>query len=344
MFIDRVRVEIHAGSGGNGVVAWRREKYIPKGGPSGGDGGKGGSVILYVDPNTYALDWFKHTRILKAQNGGQGAGACRKGRNGEDLIVKIPPGTLVKNANTGEIIFDAVEPHQEFLLCRGGQGGKGNFQFRSPTNQAPTISTPGLEGEHCFIELELKMIADIGLVGFPNAGKSSLLSHLAHRQNVKIGAYPFTTLAPNLGYITFKGGKRLLMADIPGIIEGAHIDRGLGLEFLRHIERTDMLLYVIDISGFDGRNPEDDFVILQKELYSYDPDLLKRRSLIVLNKMDIEGAQEKCDSFVQRFEKSLIPILTVSCETEEGLDILKKRIADMFFQDTALVPPVSQDL
>ncbi|MGR3951793.1 MAG: GTPase ObgE [Chlamydia sp.] len=331
MFIDRVRVEVRAGSGGNGVVAWRREKYIPKGGPSGGDGGIGGSVILYVDPNIYALDHFKHTRIVKAENGAQGAGACRKGRNGNDLILKIPPGTLVKDALTGEILFDATEIHQQFSLCTGGIGGKGNFRFRSPTNQAPTICTPGTEGKHRHVELELKMIADIGLVGFPNAGKSSLLSILAHRKNVKVAEYPFTTLTPNLGFITFKGGKRLLMADIPGIIKGAHNDRGLGLEFLRHIERTSMLIYVIDTSGYDGRDPEEDFVTLQEELFAYDPELLKRPSFILLNKLDRDEAVERESAFRARFSSLSIPIFSISCETEEGILDLKESIKNRLF-------------
>ncbi len=331
MFIDRVKVEVQAGSGGNGLVAWRREKYIPKGGPYGGDGGKGGSVIFYVDPNVYALDWFKHTRILKAPNGDQGGAACRKGRDGKDLIVNIPLGTLIKDTNSGEILFDATEAHQQFVLCRGGKGGKGNFHFRSPTNQAPSISTPGLSGEHCFIELELKLIADVGLVGFPNAGKSTLLSKLSHRTNILIGAYPFTTLAPNLGFVSFKGDTRILMADIPGIIEGAHLDRGLGLEFLRHIERTKMLVYVIDISGFDGRDPEEDFLTLQNELSSYDPELLKRKSLVVLNKLDIEGAEEKKDRFLARFSSH--PIVSISCEADEGIDEVKQKIRELFFQE-----------
>lgn len=333
MLIDRVRVEISAGNGGNGVIAWRREKYIPKGGPSGGDGGNGGSVILLVDPNTYALDWFKHARILRAQNGGQGQGGCKKGKNGEDLILKVPPGTLVKDAVSGEIIFDAVEPHQKFLLCRGGKGGKGNFRFRSPTNQAPNICTPGTEGEHTFVEFELKMIADIGLVGFPNAGKSSLLQQLTFRHDVKIGAYPFTTLAPNLGFVSFKGGHRLLMADIPGIIEGAHIDRGLGLEFLRHIERTKMLMYVIDIAAIDGRDPLHDFEVLRDELKAYDPTLIQRKAIIVLNKLDVEGALENAQAFIKRFQSHQIPIIQVSCEAQEGIQDVREALKEAFREE-----------
>lgn len=333
MFIDRIRIEIHAGSGGNGVVAWRREKYIPKGGPSGGDGGTGGSVSFVVDPNSYALDRFKNTRILKAQNGAQGAGGCKQGKNGQDLIVKIPPGTLVKDAITGEILFDAVELHDTYLLCRGGIGGRGNHYFRSATNQAPTISTPGTDGESRLIELELKMIADIGLVGFPNAGKSSLLSQLAHRTNVRIAAYPFTTLTPNLGVVTFKGGSRLLMADIPGIIEGAHIDKGLGLEFLKHIERTKILIYLIDISGIDGRIPGDDFEILQNELRLYDVDLLDRTSIVVLNKIDADDVQENLEAFYARYRSVCSwPIVEISCRTGEGISELKQMIFDIAFK------------
>ena len=261
MFVDRVTIEVRAGNGGSGVVAWRKEKYIPKGGPSGGDGGKGGSISFIVDPNVDALDWFKHTRIIQAPHGGQGQGGCRKGKNGQDIVLKIPPGTQIKDSQTKELLFDAKVGGEPFVLCQGGKGGKGNFRFRTSTNRAPNKATPGLAGEIKTIELELKLIADVGLVGFPNAGKSSLLSALCHR-HVTVAPYPFTTLSPNLGFIQCKGGVRILLADIPGIIEGAHENRGLGLDFLRHIERTTMLLYVLDAAGVDGRDPWSDFQIL----------------------------------------------------------------------------------
>ena len=255
MFIDRVTIELAAGKGGNGVVAWRREKYIPKGGPCGGNGGKGGSIILQADTQVFSLDWFRNRRILKAENGQAGGSNNRQGKNGKDLVLKVPCGTLVKDMTTGEILHDFTADKEEFVLCRGGKGGKGNDCFKSPTNQAPNYCTEGTEGGQVKVELELKLIADVGLVGFPNAGKSTLISALADVK-VKIAPYPFTTLQPNLGFIQCEDYSRIYIADIPGIIEGAHQNRGLGFEFLRHIERTRLLLFVLDASGIDGRNPD----------------------------------------------------------------------------------------
>jgi GTP-binding protein len=316
MFVDRVTIEVRAGNGGSGVVAWRREKYIPKGGPSGGDGGKGGSVTILVDSNVDALDWFKHTRIIQAPHGGQGQGGCRKGKDGQNVILKVPPGTQIKDVQTKELLFDAKEGDGLFVLCQGGKGGKGNFRFRSSTNRAPNQATPGIEGGIKNIELELKLIADVGLVGFPNAGKSSLLSVLCHR-HVAIAPYPFTTLTPNLGFIHAKGGKRIVLADIPGIIEGAHENRGLGLDFLRHIERTKVLIYVLDAAGVDGRDPLSDYHVLQKELKKHKSELLARPFCIILNKIDIEGAQEHVDAF--RKEIAHDYIFEVSCVEKQGL-------------------------
>jgi GTPase len=251
MFVDRIEIDVAAGDGGNGVIAWRREKSIPKGGPAGGDGGKGGSVLLYVDPNCCGLEWFRHVRRIAAESGGKGGSANKKGADGEDTLLKIPPGTIARDMGTGEVLYDGVESHEQFVLCRGGKGGRGNVHFKSPTNRAPQIATLGEEGEKRIVEFELKLIADVGLVGFPNAGKSTLLSKLACR-DVEIGAYPFTTLVPNIGYITYGEEKRIYLSDIPGIIEGAHQNRGLGLEFLRHIERTKVLLFVLDAAGTEG--------------------------------------------------------------------------------------------
>jgi len=325
MFIDRIRIECHAGKGGNGVIAWRREKYIPKGGPCGGNGGKGGSIFLQADENEGSLERYVTRRILKAASGAQGAGGCRQGKNGADLIIKVPCGTLVKDLDTQEILFDLTKHGQTVTLCRGGRGGKGNFVFRSPTNRAPNICTPGTSGEVKEIELELKLIADVGLVGFPNAGKSTLLSQLSKRQ-VKIGAYPFTTLHPNIGQITCDNFSPIVLADIPGIIDGASENRGLGLEFLRHIERTKVLLFVIDISGFEGRSGLEDFQILQKELKAYDEGLATRPRIIALNKIDIEGAQEQVELFIERFKRYKKQIFCISSETGQGCDALKSAI------------------
>lgn len=290
MFIDRIRVRCRAGKGGNGIVAWRREKYIPKGGPAGGNGGKGGSIFITGDHNVYSLDWFSYKTVITAQNGTSGQSACKTGKCGEDLILKLPCGTIVKDVNTGEVLFDIQSHGQKHLLCQGGRGGKGNYVFRSSTNRAPNIATPGTAGDEKEIEFELKLIADVGLIGLPNAGKSTLINMLTDIK-VKIAPYPFTTLHPNLGYIYSKENEKILIADIPGIIEGAHVNRGLGYEFLRHIERTKMLIYVLDAATFNPHGPMGDFTILQNELRNYNPDLLDKPSLIVLNKSDVAEAQ-----------------------------------------------------
>lgn len=329
MFVDRVELEVSAGDGGDGVVSWRREKYIPKGGPAGGDGGKGGSVLVYVDPNSCGLEWFRHVRKISAENGGKGAGSCRKGRDGEDVTLKIPPGTILRDLETKEVLFDGVKEHETFILCRGGKGGYGNDHFKSPTNRAPVIATPGEEGERRSVEFELKLIADVGLVGFPNAGKSTLLSKLACR-DVEIGAYPFTTLTPNLGIIGYEGNKKVVLSDIPGIIEGAHRNKGLGLEFLRHIERTKVLLFVLDAGGTEGRTPLDDFAVLRKELMTYDPGLLDRPSCCVLNKCDVDSAEELVSAFKEKVSHPYV--VEISALEEVGLEDLKAIIGALVCQ------------
>jgi GTP-binding protein len=330
MFVDRVEIEVAAGNGGNGVVSWRREKYIPKGGPAGGDGGKGGSIRLYVDPNISGLEWFRHIRKITAEHGGKGGSSCCKGKDGEDTILRIPPGTIVRDLETHDILFDGTTYHDECVLCQGGKGGKGNAQFRSSTNRAPNISTPGEPGGHRRVEFELKLIGDIGLVGFPNAGKSTLLMKLTYTQ-VEIGPYPFTTLTPNLGFISFEGGRRVLLTDIPGIIEKAHENKGLGLEFLRHIERTRALLFVIDAAGVDGRDPVADYQVLLQELRSYDQELLNRPSCIILNKCDLEESLEQVQKF--RLAVNHPCIIEVSAETGDGLSQLKAIIATLVTEE-----------
>ncbi len=323
MFTDKVKLSLTAGRGGNGVIAWRREKYIPKGGPCGGDGGKGGSIYLEADTQTVSLENHRNRRIIKAQNGQPGGYNLCTGKGGDDIVLKIPPGTLVKNAETGEIIFDFVEKERSELICRGGKGGKGNNHFKTPTNQAPYICTEGTDGETIEIELELKLIADVGLVGIPNAGKSSLMTCMTHLE-VKIGAYPFTTLFPNLSYIHFTEEDRILVADIPGIIEGAHEDRGLGFEFLRHIERSAVLIYVIDTSGLEERDPLDDFRVLQAELKAYNPALLEKPSIVVLNKMDIEESALNLPRFQEAFPT--LQFFPVSALNNEGIKPLTQAI------------------
>lgn len=326
MFVDKVRLTLTAGRGGNGVIAWRREKYIPKGGPCGGDGGKGGSISIETDSQVVSLENYRNRRIIKAQNGQPGGYNLCTGKNGEDLTLKIPCGTLVKNALTGEILHDFVEQGQTEILCKGGKGGKGNNRFKTPTNQAPYICTEGEDGETLEIELELKLIADVGLIGMPNAGKSSLMSCITHLP-VKIGAYPFTTLFPNLSYIHCPDQSRILVADIPGIIEGAHLDRGLGFEFLRHIERSAALIYVIDVSGIEGRDPLQDFRVLQNELQAYQPELLKKPSLIVLNKIDMEGSKENAEKFRQEVPSA--EIFEISALEKIGLPPLLQAIQNL---------------
>lgn len=325
MFVDRVNLQICAGKGGNGIVAWRREKYIPKGGPCGGDGGKGGSVILQATVQEASLDNFRNRRILKAENGVCGGPNKRKGRNGSDLIIKVPCGTLVKDLQTGEVICDLTQDNQEWILCKGGKGGYGNDHFKSPTNQAPNICTLGKEGEERHVELELKLIADVGLVGFPNAGKSTLLSSLAHVK-VKIAAYPFTTLHPNLGFLQLPNYSRIFIADIPGIIEGAHNNRGLGIEFLRHIERTHLLIFILDASGIDGRNPSDDYRVLRQEIQEYNPEMLQRPYLIALNKIDTEESKDHIQHFKEEYAIEPSHLFEISAMNGDGILSLRKAI------------------
>jgi GTPase len=318
MFIDKAIIDLVAGKGGNGVVAWRREKYIPKGGPSGGNGGRGGSVVLKADTQVFSLDWFRNRRILKAESGNAGGSNNKQGRSGQDLLLKVPCGTLVKNAATKEVLHDFTSDQEEFIICLGGKGGRGNDSFKTPTNRAPNYCTEGKEGEAIQVELELKLIADVGLVGFPNAGKSTLISSVADVE-VKIAPYPFTTLRPNLGFIQCEDYSRIYIADIPGIIEGAHRNKGLGFEFLRHIERTKLLIFILDASGIDGRNPVDDYRVLREELKAYNPEMLERFYLVVLNKIDAEEASLHIQEFYEHFSFEKDRIYEISAMRGDGL-------------------------
>jgi len=325
MFVDRVILDLVAGKGGNGVVAWRREKFIPKGGPTGGNGGRGGSVILQADAQVFSLEWFRNRRILKAENGRPGADSQRQGRGGKDLVLKVPCGTIVKDAKTGEILHDFTQDKEEFEICKGGRGGRGNESFKTPTHRAPNICTEGTEGRECQIEFELKLIADVGLVGFPNAGKSTLISKLAFVR-VKIAPYPFTTLQPNLGFIETEEYRRIFIADIPGIIEGAHQNRGLGFEFLRHIERTKLLVFVLDSSGIDGRTPLDDYEILRNEIQKYNPEMLERPYIVALNKIDTEESVEHVKAFREKIKLPAGILCEISADRGDGLKELRQVI------------------
>lgn len=329
MFVDRVVIQLAAGKGGNGLVAWRREKYIPKGGPSGGNGGKGGDVVLVADEQIPSLDWYRNRRILKAECGMGGGPNLRQGRRGKDLLLKVPCGTLVKDVESGEILCDMTEKGQTWIICKGGRGGRGNDSFKSPTRQAPNFATPGSPGESVTVELELKLIADVGLVGFPNAGKSTLLTALTDVP-VKIAAYPFTTLHPNLGYIQCADQSRLFIADIPGIIEGAHYNKGLGFEFLRHIERTALLVVVVDASGIDGRTPENDLRVVMDEMRRYNADLEHRPFLVALNKMDTEEAVLLSEEFKQKYPYPSSTLFEISAQQGSGLESLVKAIKSFF--------------
>lgn len=325
MFIDRVKLSLVAGKGGNGVVAWRREKYIPKGGPCGGNGGKGGSIVIESDMQVYSLESFRNSRLIKAESGAPGGSNLCDGKHGKDLVLKVPCGTLVKDAKTGEVLHDFTTDKEKWIICKGGRGGKGNNSFKSPTNRAPNICTPGKAGESSEVEFELKLIADVGLVGFPNAGKSTIISSLADIR-VKIAPYPFTTLSPNMGFIHDDEHKKVFIADIPGIIEGAHRNKGLGFEFLRHIERTKLLLFVIDASGIDGRDPLRDLEVLRNELEQYNPELLERPFLVALNKMDTEDSEIFAPEFIKKYPFKKSTLIQVSAETGEGMDKLRTAI------------------
>jgi len=329
MFVDKVKIYVKGGDGGNGCVAWRREKFVPMGGPAGGNGGKGGDVILKADSRMKTLYDFKLKRHFKAKRGQHGSGSNKHGRSADDLIVKVPVGTVIKDAETGEVLADLTKDRQEFTVAKGGRGGKGNAMFKSATNQAPDYAEEGEKGEEKWIELELKLIADVGIIGFPNAGKSTLISVLSHAKP-KIADYPFTTLSPVLGVLQLDYGKSLILADIPGLIEGASQGAGLGHEFLRHIERTKFLIHVIDISDFREREPVEAFETINKEMENYDSKLLEKPQIIVGNKIDMLSNKEEIEKLKQTFKKKGYKFIPVSLITNEGIEDLKKELMDFY--------------
>ena len=300
MFLDHAKVEVRGGKGGDGMVAFRREKYVPMGGPAGGDGGNGGSVIFKVDEGLRTLMDFRYNRHFYAKHGENGMSKGMHGRNSKDLYVKVPAGTTVKDADTGEVLGDLVEKGEELVVAHGGRGGRGNIKFATPRNPAPELSENGEPGEERTLELELRILADVGLVGFPSVGKSTLLSVISEAKP-KIGAYPFTTINPNLGMVHLDDGESFVVADMPGLIEGASEGVGLGDKFLQHIERTRVLLHVIDMGSLEGRDPFEDYLAINHELANYDQNLLKRPQIIVANKMDEAEAAER----LAKFEKDL---------------------------------------
>jgi GTPase len=330
MFVDRIKVFAQAGSGGRGCVSFRREKFVPKGGPDGGDGGRGGDVILLADRHTDNLSNLFYEPLIKAKSGGHGMGKKMHGRAALDKIVKVPVGTIVWPTDDGKIsegsgpIVDLTRDGEEFVLCEGGTGGKGNVHFKSSRNRAPREYTEGEEGEAGHFLLELRTIADAGLVGYPNAGKSTLLRKISAARP-KVAPYPFTTLHPIIGVVDFSEYKRATIADIPGLIEGAHKGVGLGHEFLRHITRCKIFLFVVDAAGSEGRNPIEDVQQLRKELDLYDPLLSKRAWSIVANKMDLRGAAENVSALRKKFPK--IEIAPISAAKGEGIEDLKRKLA-----------------
>ena len=321
MFIDYAEIEVNAGNGGDGAVTFRREKYVPKGGPSGGNGGRGGNVIIKTDPNLSTLLDFRYKQIYSADDGAKGASALKDGKNGGDIIIKVPVGTVIKNAETEDILYDLNKEGMEVVAAKGGKGGKGNSNFATPTNQAPRYAEPGRKGESKKLVFELKLIADVGLVGFPNAGKSTLISTISAARP-KIADYPFTTLEPNLGIVRYKDYQSFTVADIPGIIEGAHLGKGLGHKFLRHIERTRILLFLIDITSPDYQK---DFKVLLNELKSYSPALAEKTKIVALSKSDLLPETE-VRKIALRKPRNADGLIVFSSATKKGIDKLLDHI------------------
>ncbi len=323
MFTDKAKIFIKAGNGGNGAISWRREKYVPAGGPDGGDGGKGGNVVFHVDTGMTTLMDFKYKRKYKAETGMDGAGQRKKGKAGDDIIINVPQGTVVRDAESNLIIADLSDPENDVIIAKGGNGGWGNSHFATAVRQAPNFAKNGQPGEEREVILELKLLADVGLVGFPNVGKSSLLS-MTTKADPKIANYHFTTLEPNLGVVDLGDSRSFVMADIPGIIEGASEGVGLGHEFLRHIERTRVLIHVVDASGIEGRDPIEDFEIINEELSAYDMALEERPQIVVANKCDIIQDEDKYNEFVAEMENRGYKVFSISAATGNGVDELMK--------------------
>lgn len=327
MFIDEVRILVKAGDGGNGCLAFRREKYVPKGGPSGGDGGRGGDVIFVATEHQNTLLQFRYNPEHKAERGRHGEGSNRTGAEGHSIEVHVPVGTVVYDESTGERLYDFTHAGETFTVARGGRGGKGNARFATSTHQAPTEHEPGHPGEEKRLRLELKLLADVGLVGFPNAGKSTLISRISAARP-KIAAYPFTTLEPNLGVVELPDYRNFVVADIPGLIEGAHLGHGLGIQFLRHIERTRLLVHLVDVSEGSGRDPVHDFETVMEELASFSEDLVKKPMIVVASKMDIAQDPARVDALRNHAAERGLAYFEISSATGQGIDALKYAMAE----------------
>lgn len=326
MFLDEAVIRLKAGDGGDGCVSFRREKYVPKGGPDGGDGGDGGNIIIESDPHKTTLQDFKFKRHHKADSGQHGKGKNKTGRGGEDLILKVPLGTVIKDEDTGKILADFTKPGLQIVLAKGGRGGRGNNHFKSSTMQTPKFAEKGALGEEKKIRLELKLLADVGLVGFPNAGKSSLLARISAARP-QIADYPFTTKTPNLGVVTLDF-RTFVVADIPGLIEGAHAGDGLGDKFLRHIERTRVLIHIIDLASMDGRDPIRDYININNEMKLYSPKLMEKPQVVALNKIDLPQAKENLEKTLAHLQKCGHEVFVISAATGEGILPMLKKVAE----------------
>ncbi|EHJ02004.1 GTPase obg [Clostridium sp. DL-VIII] len=343
MFIDTAKVFIKSGKGGDGAISFRREKYVPLGGPDGGDGGRGGSIIFQVETGITTLLDFKYKKKFIAESGSNGGGQKCYGKDGESLYIKVPMGTIIREAESNKIIADLSHKGQELVLLRGGKGGKGNVKFATPTKQAPHYAEPGMPGDELNIILELKLLADVGLLGFPNVGKSTLLS-MTTKAKPKIANYHFTTLKPNLGVVAVEGIEPFVMADIPGIIEGASEGVGLGIQFLRHIERTRLLIHIVDISGVEGREPFEDFVKINEELKKYSVKLWDRPQIVVANKTDMLYDESVFEEFKKKVqEMGFDKVFKMSAATNEGVDAVMKEAARMLKEIPITELEISED-
>lgn len=327
MFVDRAKIHVKAGKGGNGSVSFRREKYVPDGGPDGGNGGRGGNVVFLVDSGLRTLMDFRYKTKYAADSGGDGGKKKCSGKDGEHLVIKVPPGTIIRDLKSGMVLADLMEDEAKTVVARGGKGGRGNTEFKNPTRQAPSFAEAGFKGEEREIELELKMIADVGLVGYPNVGKSTFLS-VVTKARPKIANYHFTTITPNLGVVEAIRGKAFVLADIPGLIEGASEGVGLGHDFLRHVERTRLLIHVVDVSGVEGRDPIADFDQINLELELYNEKLAKRPMIVVGNKMDIAYDNEQIELFKAHIAKYDLKLFLISAATQDGLDDVMRYVTE----------------
>lgn len=343
MFVDKAKIYVKGGDGGDGLVAFRREKYVPEGGPAGGDGGRGGDVIFRVDEGLRTLMDFRYQRHFKADKGVKGRNKSQHGANAEHMIVRIPPGTVLIDDDTGEVIADMTRHGQQVVVARGGRGGRGNTRFATAANTAPELAENGEEGQERYVVMELKVMADVGLVGFPSVGKSTLLSVVSAAQP-KIGAYHFTTITPNLGVVDVGDGRSFVMADLPGLIEGASEGVGLGHEFLRHVERTRIIIHVVDMSGSEGRDPFEDWVLINEELKQYNASLIERPQIVAANKMDMPESEANLASFREKIAEVRpdLEIMPISSLTRQGIQELLYRATDVL--DSIPVAPVVEEV